>query len=661
MSFASSRTGTKTSDLLHNPNEPSHDLQKDYKTRSELRSKFSKDKDKDETSRERSMMMNGRRKENHSDKWANARARKVGQPENLKFQREDERDTGVHDGRQDLDYRDNPSRRNGLNRGKLDQRWHREQGPPSSRENDRVGSRGHGWRDRDRQEDKEWTRASRTEQEPEWLEEADEDDKKQVHTQEEFQLWKERMRAGTVGESQGKTHSSLLQSNEDNVAHEVTMQTSMGGGFDKLLGKWNDVKKPETGGENGQAWKTQGSKSKSSRFAGFFAPQDDSLRIVPEPTGVRKPVEQNDSSDDKEGFQRILQMLGSMNTASNSHNQSAATLDSETVAGGLNGWETSNYHEDIPSSMYEGGAKRNAMLEEQKTGLLNNQSNLNSTLSSRSQTTDPIALRNLLALSSGPPHVNADIQTHRSQHLHNDRALGDANMTTGRTFHASHMQPLNPNMNQLNPNLSKDSEFLLNLMHQPNIRSPNHAKIGRAMTFDSQNHPYFDPKLGINPEAASQNCPQLLYDDRIPFDSTSVRQEINAGMGIANKEPQKAVPNYHDGPVVGPPRRNTSNQFQRNSIGNTQQLNTEFLPQKHNMMPMQQERALPPPGFGAGSHVLRQHPGFGLPHQPLWNTPNIRNNNSTASFNQGQGAPPIGSPAFLSYGGVPPGFPPGRS
>lgn len=660
MSFASSRTGTKSSDLLHNPSEASYDTQKDYKNRSEPRFKFSKDKDKDENSRERSVAMNGRRKENHSDKWANARARKVGQPENLRFQREDERDTGLHDGRQDLDYRDSSSRRNGLNRGKLDQRWHREQGPSSGRENDRLASRGHGWRDRERQEDKDWPRAGRIEQEPEWLEEADEDDKKQVHTQEDFQLWKERMRAGAAGESQGKVQSGLLHSNDDNANHEAMMQTSLGGGFDKLLGKWNDVKKPETGGESGHGWKTQGSKSKSSRFAGFFAPQDDSSRIVPEPTGERKSVEQIDSSDDKEGFQRILQMLGSMNAAPNSHNQPTA-LDSETVAGGLNGRETSRYHEESPISMHNGGMKRSKMPEEQKMSLLNDPLNLNPTLLSQPQTTDPVALRNLLALSSGPSHMNVDIQSLRSQHLHNNRAPGDSNTIPGGTFHTSHVQPLNPNMNQLNPNLSKDSEFLLNLMHQPNTIPPNHGEIGPAMSFDSRNHPYLDPKLGMNLEATSQNHPRVLYEERMPFDSTSMGQGINAGMGIANKGAQKAMPNYNDGHLVGPPSRNANEQFQRNSTGTTQQLNAEYLSQKHNIMAMQQERALPPPGFGTGNHVLRQPPGFGLPHQPLWNMPNVRNHNGAASFNQGQGAPPIGSPAFFSNGGAPPGFPPGRS
>ena len=658
MSFASSRTGTKASDLLHNPSDSSHEIQKDYKTRSELRFKYSKDKDQDENSRERGMIMNGRRKENHSEKWANARTRKVGQLESLKVQKDDERDTGLHDGRQDLEYRDNASRRNGLHRGKLDQRWHREQGPSSSRENDRLGSRGHGWRDRDRQEDKDWTRASRMEQEPEWLEETDEGDKKQVHTQEDFQLWKERMRAGTVGEGQGKAHSGLLQGTEDNVAHGPTVQTSLGGGFDKLLGKWNDVKKPETGSESGQGWKIQASKSKSSRFAGFFAPQEDSPKAMPEPTGETKPIEQNDSSDDKEGFQRILQMLGGMNTVPNDHNQSAATLDSETVAGGLNGWATSKYQDELSISTYNGGAKKNMMLEEQKMRLSNNQSNFNSNLLSRPQTTDPIALRNFLALSSGSPDVNTDIQTHRPQHLYNDRVQGDANMAPG--FHTSHMQPLNPNVNQPNPNLSKDSEFLLNLMHQPNLRSPNHDDIGPAMAFDSRNHPYFDPKLGVNPEAVSQNHPQVLYEDRVPLDSTSIRQDVNAGPGIANKGAQKTMPNYQNGPLVGPPRRNAGDQFLRNPIGATQQMNAEYISQKHNITPMQQERALPPPGFGTGNHVLRQPPGFGLPHQPLWNAPNIRHNNSAASFHQGQG-PPIGSPAFLSHNGVPPGFPPGRS
>ena len=661
LTFASSRTTSKIPDVSNNAADSSHEAHKDYKTRPDLRFRFSKDKDKDENHRDRTSVMNGRRKEDLADKWANSRTRKFGQPESSKYQRDDERDRGLHETRQDPDHREGATRRNGVNRGKLDQKWPRDQGSLPFRENDRTGPRGHGWRDRERQDDKDWARSNRVEQDPEWLEETDEDDKKEVHTQEEFQLWRERMRAGTIGESQAKNHTSLLQSGEDNAAHNSISQIPSEGGFDKLLGKWNDAKKPEIGRESGQVWKTQASKSKSSRFAGFFAPQEDNLRNAQDPVPEeRRSVERTESSDDKEGFQRILQMLGSVNTGSNTLNQPPASLVPETITAGLYGRENSKYREEASLGANDVGVNKNTVSHEQSSKVPNGQLSLNPEFLPQPRTTDPVALQNLLALSSGPSHTALDPQTHRAQALFNDRRPEDTNLTSGGAFHASHLQPPNANMNQLDPTLNKDSEFLLNLMHQPNLRLPQHNELSPPMGLDSQSNPYYNSKLGAISEAAPRNLSQVPYDDRIPFDHTSARPDINAGMGMMNASVQKTRPNYHDGPLIGPPRRNLTDQFQRNPAGMAQQMNAEYLSQKHGGMPMLQERNLPPPGFGNGNHMLRQPPSFGLPHQPMWNTPNLRNHGGAASYHQGQGPPPVGSAAFFTHAGVPPGFPPGR-
>ena len=603
--------------------------------------------------------MGGRRKEDHADRWTNSRTRKFGQAESSRAQKDDERDRGFHESRQDPDHREGASRRNGANRGKLDQRWPREQGSVPSRDNDRIPSRGHGWRDREKQDDKDWSRSNRVEQDPEWLEETDEDDKKQVHTQEEFQLWRERMRAGTIGEVPAKDRNSLLHGSEGSTANVTVSQIPSEGGFDKLLGNWSDVKKPENGRENGQSRKSQNSKSKSSRFAGFFAPQEDTLRndqdqVMEEPM----PSERTESSDDKEGFQRILQMLGSINTGPVTHNRPIAPSRAETSAAGLNERENRQSLEEA-SHGSNGILGKNMLPDEQDLRYRNDQLGPTPELFSQSRTTDPVALQNLLALSSGQTHATLDQQTQRTQAFLNERGLENVNFTSSGKFHTSHMRPPSTDMNQPDPTLNKDSEFLLNLMHQPNLKSPRHNEMITPIAFDSPNNPYPNPKLGATSEVAPQNMPQLPYDDRIPFEHTNMRPDTHAGVGLMNVTAHKGMPNYHDGPLIGPPRRMIPDQFQRNPAGMAQHMNPEYLSQKHGVMPMQ-ERNLPPPGFGNGNHMLRQPPGFGSSRQPLWNTPSLRNHGGAVPFQQGQGPPPVGAPAFYAHDGFPPGFLPGR-
>ncbi len=46
--------------------------------------------------------------------------------------------------------------------------------------------------------DREWARGGKVEQDPEWMSSPESEEKKQSHTQEDFERWKERMRASAT-------------------------------------------------------------------------------------------------------------------------------------------------------------------------------------------------------------------------------------------------------------------------------------------------------------------------------------------------------------------------------------------------------------------------------------------------------------------------------
>lgn len=184
------------------------------------------------------------------------------------------------------------------------------------------------WRDKERRgnrgAERDWNRGAKAELEPEWMDEPEPEPKDQKRTQEDFERWKERMKA-----SNGATQDTPLSqpeppSNNDRTASgagngtvksKVDAPLIVDPSLDGFFGLWDKPQKDlESTGNigiqaqpniSGNAVKV----SKPSKFTGFFAP-----KVEPEPPKEQLALpffehSKDSSKEDKEGFQRILKLL----------------------------------------------------------------------------------------------------------------------------------------------------------------------------------------------------------------------------------------------------------------------------------------------------------------------------------------------------------------
>ena len=227
------------------------------------------------------------------------------------------------------------SRRNGLARGRNEPPWNREEGRnQDGGAEDLENAKPRDWRDKERRgargPDRDWNRGGRVEIDPEWMDEPEPEFKEQKRTQEDFERWKERMKA-----SNGASQEMPLSSAEQRSSHDRTVP-SFGIGvakakvetplivdpsIDGFFGLWDKPKKGDEllGNAAGDGIKpnvanTAVKVSKPSKFTGFFAPKTD-----PEPPKEQSSLplfapSKDSSNEDKEGFQRILKLLDQQQT-----------------------------------------------------------------------------------------------------------------------------------------------------------------------------------------------------------------------------------------------------------------------------------------------------------------------------------------------------------
>lgn len=209
------------------------------------------------------------------------------------------------------DGADAPLRRNGIGRGKFEQAWRDDgaEGDPS-----RQNNRATGWRERDR--DREWNRGGRPddriEEDPEWMSEGIEE-KKQARTQEDFQKWKESMKSKITSPSAEEkpdpiTSLQPLRKDEFTSTAKTTTPLDLDPSFGGLLGGWGSEKKADSQAKAAPLAAARG----PSKFLKMFAKEEAPL---PEPAAVELPANPIaasglSSKEDQEGFQRILQLLG---------------------------------------------------------------------------------------------------------------------------------------------------------------------------------------------------------------------------------------------------------------------------------------------------------------------------------------------------------------
>lgn len=246
--------------------------------------------------------------------------------------RESRAQRGFENHRRDVDREgngDNASRRNVPGRGRFEPSWYRDDDRQEgeSQKGVKDSTKPRDWREKDRGglrgPDREWNKAVKPEQDPEWMDEPEPEEKKQTHTQEDFQRWKERMKA-----TNGPNQDLPLSPTEQRPTHERTLSNlsaNTGKGkfetpliadphFDGFFGLWSENNKDASKQGVQEQNNNTGNKSnapKSSKFTGFFSPKATPKVPESEPSQPPQPAETNkdSSNEDKEGFQRILKLL----------------------------------------------------------------------------------------------------------------------------------------------------------------------------------------------------------------------------------------------------------------------------------------------------------------------------------------------------------------
>jgi hypothetical protein len=175
---------------------------------------------------------------------------------------------------------------------------------------------------RTRGAEREWSKVSKVEQDPEWMEEPEPQEKRQAHTQEDFERWKEKMRANN-----GPVQDPVQSPGEQRLSHERTFSNTsttrskgkaeapliVDSKFDGFFGMWSDNDNNgwrQRDEENHESNINKIATPKPSKFTGFFNPKPYAELGDTEPQGSSSQEAPKDSSnEDKEGFQRILKLL----------------------------------------------------------------------------------------------------------------------------------------------------------------------------------------------------------------------------------------------------------------------------------------------------------------------------------------------------------------
>ena len=196
-----------------------------------------------------------------------------------------------------------------------------------------------GWRGRDRHDEKEWSRGGRVEDEPAWMKEEPVEADLTLHTQEDFEKWKESMKGSSQQQQEPASGGRSMQEtfSATPVAIPATRTSTIAPvDNDSVFNLWSEPKREEHDGQLSTAKTT--TKAKSSRFQHFFgpttqeqAPQQSQQEMYNEPleqptarsqppkpasppvqaTPLPKPTARSGQPHDQEAlaFQNVLQML----------------------------------------------------------------------------------------------------------------------------------------------------------------------------------------------------------------------------------------------------------------------------------------------------------------------------------------------------------------
>ena len=356
-SAAGRANGSKVLDTPQRSSFTNHDEASAKNDRTTFRDRYTRDGQRPEREGDRNRdprptnTHNRRSVKDDSDLWSNVRQpRNQGQEEGERsYRRNGDRDhdhdkdggreprmqrmfdNHRRDGDRDAEG-ENGARRGGPARGRNEPYWYRDDGRKEEEGLEESGN-ARPW-DREKRgtrgQDRDWHRGGpKQELEPEWMDAPEPEEQAHVKTSADFERWKQQMKT-----SSGNTQDTPLPPAEQRPNHQSTASvgaTGAGRGKvdtplvidssfdDGFFGLWNGSKKSkevtdkmENGAPPTMA-NTGAKSSKPSKFTGFFNPRPEPEPPQEQPSlpsrGLVTPP-QDSSNEDKEGFQRILNLLG---------------------------------------------------------------------------------------------------------------------------------------------------------------------------------------------------------------------------------------------------------------------------------------------------------------------------------------------------------------
>ena len=206
-------------------------------------------------------------------------------------------------------------------RSKFEQPWFRHDRGGDSLDDTKKDGKHSDWR-RDRGGNRPWERSAPAEEDPEWMDEPMEEQATPARTQEDFQRWKERMKAGKNASANNEEAFITPSSPEPTAgrsqkAAAAFLDAEGDDSMDKFFARFNEAK------ISTEPTATVKAPTKT-RFASLFSPLAEqppqlpqvsqSPAPVPEmamrETKPATPLETPNPEADQAGFARILQMLG---------------------------------------------------------------------------------------------------------------------------------------------------------------------------------------------------------------------------------------------------------------------------------------------------------------------------------------------------------------
>lgn len=512
-----------------------------------------------------------------------------------------------------------------------------------------------GWRerDRDRERDKpgerDWHRngTARAEEEPEWLDTKAEKKEFKPRTQEDFQRWKEQMRAKDTptDEKDEAPETAADKLTATSITSSAMLTQPMHAPFAAeptqgiLFGNWGR----DTGAEAAlpEPIAAKPKTDKKSRFMTMFAkPEESSPSMQPPAPLPASPAPVMEPNADKEGFQRILQMLGQVNVGGPAPPQ--PNVPTHTNGSRHGGGISLDFHQPSPPPEPQHNRPPPRLVEQQSilenilaphSAVPESRAQQQSRFNSMSpENVHPPEQFRLPRPDSGHPEDQFPHQAPPHRHTPQDANL--AAIISNRSREDAQRDQATK---------QRERDFLLTLMQQPTRGTPpmgNHSA-GRPAQ-ENHNMAFFDQSRQQpqqQPKGRGGLPPGFMEDPRMYSDNEvmrrendrreqELRQQLNMqqqqqqqqeAIRAKNARMQMGFPG-HDDPLMGLQRRNTGGDprlttnmgIPSQPVPDMQYMGGRGQP---GMPPTPQERPniAPPPGFGG---PMRQPPGLGGPNAP---------------------------------------------